>query len=96
MMQTTTPSEHQKLGRQAKGFDRKKWDESELATYLRRKLRFLPSLCSIDKSRIVEEGNYHKFTKAKGASLMAKILLATGDRELVEVSDTVILEAIGH
>jgi len=27
MMQTTIPREHQKLGRQAKGFDRKKWDE---------------------------------------------------------------------
>ncbi len=29
MMQTTTPSEHQALGRKAKGFDRKKWDERE-------------------------------------------------------------------
>lgn len=29
MMQTTVPSEHQALGRKAKGFDRKKWDERE-------------------------------------------------------------------
>jgi predicted NAD-dependent protein-ADP-ribosyltransferase YbiA (DUF1768 family) len=28
MMQTTIPKEHQALGRKAKGFDRKKWDES--------------------------------------------------------------------
>lgn len=28
MMQTTVPAEHQKLGRQARGFDRKKWDDS--------------------------------------------------------------------
>lgn len=27
MMQTTIPKEHQALGRKAKGFDRKKWDE---------------------------------------------------------------------
>jgi hypothetical protein len=27
MLQTTTPSEHQALGRQAKGFSRPKWDE---------------------------------------------------------------------
>jgi predicted NAD-dependent protein-ADP-ribosyltransferase YbiA (DUF1768 family) len=41
---------------------------------------------SSDKSRIVEEGNYHKFTKGKESSWMAKKLLETGDRELVEVS----------
>jgi predicted NAD-dependent protein-ADP-ribosyltransferase YbiA (DUF1768 family) len=39
-----------------------------------------------DKSRIVEEGNYHKFTKGKKSPWMAKKLLETGDRELVEVS----------
>lgn len=39
-----------------------------------------------DKSRIVEEGNYHKFTKSKDSPQMAKMLLDTGDRELVEVS----------
>ena len=40
---------------------------------------------SIDKSRIVEEGNYHKFTKSKNDPGMAKKLFDTGDRELVEV-----------
>lgn len=39
----------------------------------------------VDKSRIVEEGNYHKFTKSKGKPEMLKWLLETGDRELVEV-----------
>lgn len=29
MMATTVPAEHQALGRKAKGFDRKKWDERE-------------------------------------------------------------------
>lgn len=28
-MQTTIPSEHQALGRKAKGFNRGKWDERE-------------------------------------------------------------------
>ncbi|WPG99369.1 Hypothetical protein R9X50_00218300 [Acrodontium crateriforme] len=64
MMQTTNPKEHQALGRKAKGFDRKKWDEH--------------------KSRIVEEGNYHKFTKTTPE--MKMWLLETGDRELVEAS----------
>lgn len=41
---------------------------------------------TLDKSRIVEEGNYHKFTKGKDSPWMAKKLLETGDRELVEVS----------
>ncbi|KAI7513725.1 hypothetical protein KC347_g1163 [Hortaea werneckii] len=69
MMETTVPAEHQALGRQAKGFNRPKWDEH--------------------KSRIVEEGNYHKFTKAKaGPEKMMRMLLDTGDRELVEASPT--------
>lgn len=38
-----------------------------------------------DKSRIVEEGNYHKFTKCKESATMIKGLMETGDRELVEV-----------
>lgn len=41
-----------------------------------------------DKSRIVEEGNWHKFTKTKGRPELAQLLLDTGDRELVEVSLT--------
>ncbi|KAK4893834.1 hypothetical protein LTR27_007860 [Elasticomyces elasticus] len=68
MMETTIPAEHQALGRKAKGFDRKKWDQH--------------------KSRIVEEGNYHKFTKSKSKPDMLGMLMATGDRELVEASPT--------
>jgi predicted NAD-dependent protein-ADP-ribosyltransferase YbiA (DUF1768 family) len=41
---------------------------------------------SVDKSRIVEEGNYHKFTKCQDSKHFTKMLLDTGDRELVEVS----------
>lgn len=33
----------------------------------------------------MQEGNYHKFTRAKESTEMLKMLLATGDRELVEV-----------
>ncbi|KAK5117974.1 hypothetical protein LTR62_004018 [Meristemomyces frigidus] len=40
------------------------------------------------KSRIVEEGNYHKFTKCKEKPEMREMLLATGERELVEASPT--------
>ncbi|QIW95070.1 hypothetical protein AMS68_000588 [Peltaster fructicola] len=69
MMQTTDPAEHQKLGRQAKGFDRAKWDQH--------------------KSRIVEEGNYHKFSKAENSTAMAEKLLATGDRELASPADRI-------
>ena len=29
MLETTVPAEHQALGRKAKGFDRKKWDDRE-------------------------------------------------------------------
>ena len=39
----------------------------------------------LDKDRIVEEGNLHKFTKGDESPEMAKKLLETGDRELVEV-----------
>lgn len=43
------------------------------------------SLRRIDKSRIVEEGNYHKFTKTSKKDDMLTKLLETGDREMVEV-----------
>jgi ribA/ribD-fused uncharacterized protein len=39
-----------------------------------------------DKLRIVEEGNWHKFTKSKEVAKFKKLLLDTGDRELVEAS----------
>lgn len=43
------------------------------------------ALNDIDKSRIVEEGNYHKFTKSKNDPKMLQKLLATGEREMIEV-----------
>ncbi|OJD39821.1 uncharacterized protein BKCO1_2000242 [Diplodia corticola] len=39
-----------------------------------------------NKLRIVEEGNWWKFTSSKEAARLADMLLATGDRELVEAS----------
>jgi len=57
------------------------WQHSTLSPHLVSPLTLL-----LDKSRIVEEGNYHKFTKGKESPWMAKKLLETGDRELVEVS----------
>jgi predicted NAD-dependent protein-ADP-ribosyltransferase YbiA (DUF1768 family) len=65
MAATTNPKEHKALGRQARGFDGKKWDEAKL--------------------RIVEEGNWFKFTESKVAEELKKQLLATGEREIVEV-----------
>ncbi|PSK55989.1 hypothetical protein B9Z65_4867 [Elsinoe australis] len=38
------------------------------------------------KSKIVEEGNYHKFTKTPAGDKLREKLLETGDRELVEAS----------
>ena len=64
IMLATVPQEYQRLGRLAKGFDRKLWDQH--------------------KEKIVEEGNWYKFTKTKSENLRQK-LLETGDRELVEV-----------
>lgn len=85
-MQTIVPSEHQALGRKAKGFSRPKWDERELQQELSVGTSWTILTTISDKSRIVEEGNYHKFTKGKDSPWMAKKLLETGDRELVEVS----------
>ncbi|OCK86247.1 DUF1768-domain-containing protein, partial [Lepidopterella palustris CBS 459.81] len=48
---------------------------------------FDPEVWDQNKNRIVEEGNWHKFTKSKEqAEELQKKLLATGDRELVEAS----------
>jgi predicted NAD-dependent protein-ADP-ribosyltransferase YbiA (DUF1768 family) len=38
-----------------------------------------------NKLRIVEEGNYWKFTTSEDAENLKKLLLDTGDREIVEV-----------
>lgn len=40
----------------------------------------------IEKSRIVEEGNYHKFTISEDAERLRLLLMQTGERELVEAS----------
>ena len=74
-----TPNTTTALGRKVENFDRKVWDEH--------------------KEAIVEEGNWWKFTAAKqdanerpgkknplmGGRGLAGKLLATGERELVEV-----------
>ncbi|MCJ1282558.1 hypothetical protein MMC26_001881 [Xylographa opegraphella] len=65
IMLATVPEEYQRLGRQAKGFNRQLWDQH--------------------KEKIVEEGNWYKFTEATTENLGQK-LLETGDRELVEAS----------
>ncbi|KAK4996491.1 hypothetical protein LTR66_003907 [Elasticomyces elasticus] len=41
-----------------------------------------------NKSRIVEEGNYHKFTSSEPQLQLKRKLLETGERELVEASPT--------
>lgn len=40
----------------------------------------------VEKSRIVEEGNYLKFTVSEDAERLRRMLLGTGVRELVEAS----------
>jgi len=88
MMETTIPAEHQALGRKAKGFNRAVWDKSAFLFCFAVVvwLYFVLTCATANKSRIVEEGNYHKFTKSKTGPGMLKALLDTGDRELVEVS----------
>lgn len=54
---------------------------------LGRKVRnFDHKLWDENKFRIVEEGNWWKFTKSKENAQLKDFLLATGDRELVEAS----------
>jgi ribA/ribD-fused uncharacterized protein len=43
-------------------------------------------MCGTEKSRIVEEGTYHKFTVSEDAERLRRLLMETGDRELVEAS----------
>jgi len=76
MAATTDPKEHKALGRQARGFDGEKWNESKL--------------------RIVEEGNWFKFTDSKDAEELKKQLLATGEREIVEASPMDKIWGIGY
>lgn len=66
MAATTDPKKHKALGRAARGFDGKKWDQN--------------------KSKIVEEGTWYKFTASKNAAELKKQLLETGEREIVEVN----------
>ena len=90
MMETTVPAEHQALGRKAKGFNRPKWDERK-SMFMGGETVLADEACA-DKSRIVEEGNYHKFTKSTPE--MTQKLLDTDDRELVEVRLTASLRKI--
>jgi ribA/ribD-fused uncharacterized protein len=66
MAATTDPKKHKALGRQARGFDGKKWNENKL--------------------RIVEEGTWFKFTASKNSDELKKLLLETGEREIIEVN----------
>ncbi|KAL1609887.1 hypothetical protein SLS60_001552 [Paraconiothyrium brasiliense] len=54
---------------------------------LGRKVRnFDEKIWNANKLRIVEEGNYHKFTISEDAESLRAMLLMTGERELVEAS----------
>jgi ribA/ribD-fused uncharacterized protein len=49
-----------------------------------------------DKSRIVEEGSWHKFTIATNADELQEQLLATGDKELIEASPLDRIWGVGY
>lgn len=92
MLDTTDPKLHKALGRKVKGFDDKVWDERMVSPacfvspcYVLSAVRYLRA-CATDKLRIVEEGNYHKFTISDDAENLRGMLMATGERELVEAS----------
>ena len=42
--------------------------------------------CMTDKVQIVRQGSYHKFTISDDAENLRRMLMATGQRELVEAS----------
>lgn len=46
--------------------------------------------------RIVEEGNYHKFTISEDAESLRALLLGTGERELVEASPMDRIWGVGY
>ncbi|KAG9576511.1 DUF1768-domain-containing protein, partial [Aureobasidium melanogenum] len=77
IMATTSPRKQKQLGRDVQGFDVDAWEKIKLD--------------------VVEKGNYLKFTQGTNVSsmkmeeegdpvLLKKLLLETGDRELVEAS----------
>jgi predicted NAD-dependent protein-ADP-ribosyltransferase YbiA (DUF1768 family) len=87
ILETANPRDVKRLGRQVKGFDEKVWDKClypllslVLLTYL--PTNFLPK----DKVNIVTTGTYHKFTLSEDAENLRSLLLATGEREIVEAS----------
>lgn len=47
---------------------------------------FDPEVWDKEKLGIVEQGNYYKFTRSDDAANLRRMLLATGNRELVEAS----------
>lgn len=87
-MKVSNPRQAQKLGREVKGFDRQLWDQGWAYT-ARVRIPFT-EVQHVEKSRIVEEGNWHKFSSRED---LKALLLATGNRELVEVSVLEPLEA---
>lgn len=82
------------LGRQVKDFDEKIWDERKYNLML--SYSSSTDLRAADKLRIVEEGNHHKFTISEDAENLRAMLLATGDRELVEASPRDKIWGIGY
>lgn len=77
ILSTTSPRKQKHLGRDVEGFDPEAWDKIKL--------------------QVVEQGNYLKFTQGNGVVsmkmedegepvMLKKLLLETGERELVEAS----------
>ncbi|KAI4930808.1 uncharacterized protein J4E92_004641 [Alternaria infectoria] len=85
MLETTSPKEHKDLGREVKGFDEKVWDERMYSTFFAVLLEEDADWVT-EKLEIVKQGSYHKFTISEDAENLRRMLLATGDRELVEAS----------
>ena len=85
MLETTDPKTHKALGRKVRGFDEKVWNER---MYSLSTCCWEEELvdCVTGKLDIVMQGTYHKFTTSDDAENLRRILLATGERELVEAS----------
>lgn len=95
MLRTTDARKHKGLGRKVQGFDQAVWDKRTFSWFPIISPFF--SLSSpgrtdqgmgieIDKFDVVVQASYYKFTIGRHAERLRGMLLATGERELIEAS----------
>ena len=94
MFRTTDPRKHKGLGRKVQGFDHAVWDKRTFSLFpsialssLSLRERTDQGICTeIGKFDVVVQASYYKFTISRDAERLRRMLLATGERELIEAS----------